>query len=112
VLYAVQLQAVGRPDTPWYAPTLATLGMILVLMALARRPGIFRVLALVVVAGLAGFEWWFLLGESRLPAYTGPVAVGHSFPAFTAKRADGTPFTRANLESDRATALVFFRGHW
>jgi hypothetical protein len=112
VLYFAQLRAAERTDTPWYAPALATLGAVLVLLALARRPGVWRGLVLVLVAALAGFQWWFLTSLARLPAYAGPVAVGQPFPAFAAARADGTPFARADLEGGRATALVFFRGHW
>jgi hypothetical protein len=102
----------GRLDTPWYAPALATAGAGLVLLSLWRRPTAWRVLALILVGLLAGSEWWFLLGHSRLPAYTGPLAKGTPFPEFRAARADGTPFTRADLEGEHDTALVFFRGRW
>jgi hypothetical protein len=112
VLYTVQLTAAGRTDTPWYAPALATIGVLLVLLSLQRRTSAWRGIAFVLVAALAGLQWWFLLGYTRLPTYTGPVAAGESFPAFAAKRANGTPFTRADLAGDQATALVFFRGHW
>jgi hypothetical protein len=111
VSYGVQL-AFGRTDTPWYAPVLATLGAVLVLLALRRRRNAWRALALAAVASVAGFEWWFLLSHARLPAYAGPVSAGGTFPEFRAARADGTPFTRADLGGDRATALVFFRGRW
>src|SRR5262249_21366417 len=111
LLYGVQLSA-GRTDAPWYAPALATLGVVLVLASLQRRRGAWRALALVLVAFLAVFEWWFLLVYARLPAYAGPVRVGQPFPEFRVQTADGTPFTRADLSGGRATALVFFRGRW
>src|SRR5262249_50087820 len=56
LLYGVQLSA-GRTDAPWYAPALATLGVVLVLSSLQRRRGVWRVLALVLVMFLAAFEW-------------------------------------------------------
>jgi hypothetical protein len=101
----------GRFDTPWYVPTLATLGAGLVLWSLWQRRSAWRVLALALVALIAGLQWWWLLAYSRLPPYTGPVAAGRPFPAFRAARADGSPFTRADLEG-QPTALVFFRGQW
>jgi hypothetical protein len=61
---------------------------------------------------LAGIEWFFLLEYTLLPAYTGPVKAGESFPEFSAARHDGTPFTRGDLVGPKDTALVFFRGHW
>jgi hypothetical protein len=102
----------GLLTTPWYAPVLATGGIGLVLLALRRRLGAWRVLALVFVALVAVYQWWFLLAHTRLPAYAGPVAAGEPFPEFRAARADGSPFTRADLEGKQATALVFFRGRW
>jgi hypothetical protein len=112
ILYAVQLTVAGRMDVPWYAPALATLGVILVLLSLATRVTIWRGLGLLIVAFLGGVQWHFLLNYTRLPSYNGPVVAGQSFPEFTAKRADGTTFTRADLAGEKATALVFFRGHW
>jgi hypothetical protein len=111
VLYAVQI-AMGRMNVPWYAPALATLGVVLAFVALQRRGTAWRGLVLVLVGGLAALQWWFLLSYVRLPAYTGPVAAGNAFPEFAAKRADGKPFTNTDLIGDPATALVFFRGHW
>ena len=112
VLYGMQL-AIGRMNVPWYAPALATLGVVLAFVALQRGGStVWRGLALVFVAALAGLQWWFLLSYVRLPAYTGPVAAGKAFPEFAAKRADGKPFTNTDLIGDPATALVFFRGHW
>ena len=68
-------------------------------------------MALVVVVLLSGLEFAALYAM-RLPAYAGPIAVGHPFPAFEARRADGTPFTQDDLIGDQDHALVFFRGRW
>jgi hypothetical protein len=111
-LYAAQLMAAGRTDTPWYLPALATVGVGLVLLALARRVTVWRGIAFVLVAAMAALQWWFVLGYTHLPPYTGPLAAGEAFPDFVAKRAEGTPFTRADLAGGPPTALVFFRGHW
>jgi hypothetical protein len=108
--YAAQL-AVHRLTTPWYLPGAATLGVAFVVMSLVRTRTVWRVLALVLLVLLAGAEWAFLLG-ARLPAYTGPVAEGKPFPAFTTTRADGMSFTQRDLEGDQNSVLVFFRGRW
>jgi hypothetical protein len=98
--------------TPWYAPALATLGTALILVALMRRFNVWRVAALLLIGALTAGEWWFLLSASVLPAYAGPAKEGQPFPAFTAARADGTPFTQDDLKGDQGTVMVFFRGHW
>ena len=108
--YAAQLSQ-HRLTTPWYLPASATLGAVLVAASLWQRRSVWRVLALLLVVLVAGAEWTFLL-SLRLPAYSGPVAAGRSFPAFSTMRADGTPFTRADLEGGPNHVLVFFRGRW
>ncbi len=64
-----------------------------------------------LVVLVAGATWAFLLA-TRLPAYTGPIAVGQPFPVFTTMRADGTVFTQRNLQGGPNSVLVFFRGRW
>ena len=108
--YAVQLAA-HRLTTPWYMPVAATLGVALVVASLWQRRTLWRGLALVLVLLLAGGAWAFVL-VTRLPAYAGPVAEGEPFPEFTTARADGTPFTRRDLEGGPDNVLVFFRGRW
>jgi hypothetical protein len=108
--YVVQL-ARQHLAAPWYMPALGTLGVVCVAVALWQRRTAWRWLSLVLVLLVAGAEWTFLLG-TRLPPYTGPVAAGQPFPAFTTTRADGTPFTRRDLEGGQDNVLVFFRGRW
>jgi hypothetical protein len=108
--YVIQL-SLERLKVPWYMPAAALLGVALMIASLWKRRTLWRVLALVVVVLLAGFEL-MVLNEMRLPPYVGPLAEGHPFPAFEARRADGTPFTRNDLIGDRHQALVFFRGRW
>jgi hypothetical protein len=96
---------------PKYLPISGTLAVALLLVSLWQKRTVWRVLALLLVLLLAGAEWAVLL-SSRLPPYTGPVAVGQSFPAFTTMRADGKPFTQDDLEGEQDTVLVFFRGRW
>jgi cytochrome oxidase Cu insertion factor (SCO1/SenC/PrrC family) len=109
--YAAIIIAAHRLPMPWFLPISATLGAILIVASLwqARRVG--RILALVVVLLLAGAEWMFVLA-TRLPAYTGPVAIGQPFPAFSSTRADGTTFTDDDLRDGQTNVLVFFRGRW
>ena len=100
-----------RLTAPWYMPCAATLGAALLVVSLWRKRTVWRMLALLLVVLLAGAEWTFLLA-TRPPAYTGPVAEGRPFPAFATARADGTPFTQADLAGDKNNVLVFFRGRW
>lgn len=110
VAYAVQL-SLRRLTLPWYMPALALLGVALVAVSLWQRRTAWRVLALAAVVLLSGVEVAGL-NAVRLPPYAGPIAVGRPFPAFEARRADGTPFTQNDLTGDRHHVLVFFRGRW
>lgn len=107
--YVLQVAA-GRLTTPWYLPVVTSLALFLVLAALWQKRGVWRFLALVPVGLVTAVAWALVLG-GRLPAYEGPAA-GDPFPSFATKRADGTPFTRRDLEGDRDNVLVFFRGRW
>jgi hypothetical protein len=97
---------------PWYTPALTTLGALLLLGSVARRRSIVRVIALGLVAALAGFEWYFLVSLTRLPAYEGPARAGQKIPAFRTTLADGRPFTEQDLQEGTPSVLVFFRGRW
>ena len=112
VVYVVQI-------APWAlmfrgtCPALALLGASSSLACRCwQRRTLWRVLALVTVVLLAGAEL-AALQAMRLPPYTGPIAVGHPFPAFEAKQADGTPFGQNNLTGDQHhVAGLLFRGRW
>ena len=83
--YAVQLW-LRQLTTPWYLPVLTTLGLVCVGVSLWRTHTLWRWLALVLLLLLAGGSWAFLVA-TRLPDYTGPVAVGQPFPSFATTRA-------------------------
>jgi hypothetical protein len=108
--YAAQVAAL-RLTTPWYVPLSATLGVLCLVVALWQGRTVWRVLALLLVLLLAAGEWAFLL-ETRLPAYTGPVAEGKPFPPFSTSRADGRTFTQEDLRGGHNHVFVFFRGRW
>jgi hypothetical protein len=112
VLYILQFAVAKILATPWYTPILGTLGVGLLVLALFRARTVWRFLAVGIFGLLVVGEWYFLLSVSVLPAYSGPVAAGRSFPAFTTTFADGSPFTQANLGGEKNTVLVFFRGRW
>lgn len=97
--------------TPWYAPLLGTLGVVLIVLALMRSRSFWRWTALGIFTLLVAFQWWALLAM-RTPAYTGPVKDGQPFPTFATTLADGSSFTQADLQGDQNTVMVFFRGHW
>jgi hypothetical protein len=97
--------------TPWYSPVLATLGAILLVVAVAKRRTIPRVLGLVLVVAFAGLQWYLFGVLLKLPDYNGP-AVGQPVPAFTATRADGRTFRDSDLRDGSRQVLVLFRGRW
>jgi hypothetical protein len=66
----------------------------------------------VLVAAFAGLQWYFLVALMKLPAYEGPAQAGNPLPAFHAIRADGRPFTEADLRDGSWRVLTFFRGRW
>jgi hypothetical protein len=107
--YAFQLWA-RQLFTPWYVPTAGTLGLALVIMALAYGRSVGRVLALVLVGVLAAGEWYLMVRLAKLPAYAGPLEVGKPVPAFEAQLADGSRFGSGDLNARQNTLLVFFRG--
>ena len=110
-LYVAQLRA-RILSTPWYVAGLATAGVLLLLLALLRRPTVWRVAAFALFGLFAAGQWYFLLSLSKAPAYTGPVSDGTSVPAFRASLADGSEFNQDSLRGAQNTALVFFRGRW
>jgi hypothetical protein len=97
---------------PWHLPILTTLGALLVVLALARRGSVTRVLVLLLVVALAGFEWWFVALASKLPSYQGPARAGEPAPAFQTTLADGSSFTEQDLRDGQPTVMTFFRGRW
>jgi hypothetical protein len=106
VQFALQIM-----KTPWYSPVLATIGAILLVVAVARRRSIPRVIGLVLVAGFAGVQWYFLGVMMKLPEYKGPPP-GRPVPSFTSTLADGKTFQDSDLRDGSRRVLVLFRGRW
>jgi hypothetical protein len=97
--------------TPYQAPILATLGVLLMAVSLWQRGGIIRGIALFLFAALCGLEWFLLLVAMKTPDYAGPT-VGQKTPPFTTTLANGSAFTNDDLAKGENTVLIFFRGHW
>jgi hypothetical protein len=97
---------------PWYSPILATVGAFLLVLSTARRRSIPRVAALVLVAALAGLQWYFVGVLLKLPGYDGPARAGQPMPAFHSTLADGRSFTDDDLRDGSRHVMVFFRGRW
>src|SRR5262245_11634357 len=89
----VQFFVLKKFFVPWYGPAMATLGVLRLILAVARRRSVTRVVALVLVAAFAGFGWYFLVSLAKLPEYTGPAQPGRPMPAFQTTLADGRPFS-------------------
>jgi hypothetical protein len=97
---------------PWYAPVLATVGVLLMAASFFQRRGVMRAIGLLLFLLMCGFEWLFVLVIAKSPLYEGPAKVGQRVPVFAASLADGTPFTNKDLENGTPTVLLFFRGRW
>lgn len=97
---------------PWYVPILTAIGALLVLWSLTKRPGVVRIIVLVLLVALAGFEWFSIAVGGKLPEYTGPAQAGEKLPPFRTMLADGSPFTQNDLEDGQRRVLTFFRGRW
>src|SRR5262245_46782206 len=89
----VQFFVLKKFFVPWYGPAMSTLGVLLLILAVARRRSVTRVVALVLVAAFAGFGWYFLVSLAKLPEYTGPAQAGRPIPTFQTTLADGRPFS-------------------
>lgn len=112
VLYFAQAFQFKQLATPWYMPILFTVGVLLALVSVRRRPTWTRVITSVILALLCAGEWYFILSVSRLPEYKGPVQADKKIPEFTTTFADGSSFTEKNLQKGTPTVLVFYRGRW
>jgi hypothetical protein len=111
VAYGIQIQA-RYLSAPWYMPSMATLGVVLIIQSLRQARTVWRFLSLGAVTLLAAAQWGFMF-TLALPAYSGPIAEGKPFPEFATVRADGKPFARSDLlQGDQTNVLVFFRGRW
>ena len=112
VIFAVQLLGFKRLFVPWYLPALMSVGAILLGVSLLQRRSIVRLVALLLVGALAGFEWYFFASVSRLPEYAGSGQAGTKIPDFQTALADGRSFSAGDLRDGRATVLTFYRGRW
>jgi hypothetical protein len=111
IIYAFQFSA-GVLTVPWYVPILGTVGVLLMLASIVRRPGVVRIALFVLFLLVCGFEWFFILFGANTPPYRGPAQAGRQLPAFTTTLWDGSSFSDKNLAEGKSTVLVFFRGRW
>jgi hypothetical protein len=112
--YFVQLKLARLDVMPWYVLGLAGVGLVLLFISsfVGARATVLRRMVVLLFALLGAVETVFLVELTKSPEYKGPVHVGGRMPAFATSLADGKPFTNADLESGKPTALVFFRGRW
>ena len=96
---------------PWYLPIMTTLGALLLLVAVAQRLTITRIVVLGLIVVLAGLQW-LMMTTLKLPSYDGPARAGQPIPAFQAALADGRTFTDKDLQDGTPSVLTFFRGRW
>ena len=106
----VQVVVLKTHSNYWIIGGAMAVGVIFMLLGLASKRGVVRTAATGLAAILTAGFWYMVLAGSKLPTYDGPAAVGNEIPAFEAKLADGTPFTKADLTGGGPSVLVFFRG--
>jgi len=111
IIYVVQF-SLKQFVTPWYTPILGTAGLLFMAFSVWQRSGILRPIGLLLFGLFCGLEWYFVLVESKVPAYAGPAKIGQELPSFRARLAGGIPFTNKDLGKETPTVLVFYRGHW
>jgi hypothetical protein len=111
IIYVFQFRA-NVLTTPWYVPLLATLGVLLAIIAVVQRWSIVRAAGLVLLVLVCGLEWFMILVATRTPPYAGPAAVGRQIPAFVTTLPDGAEFSDKDLAKGTPIVLVFFRGRW
>lgn len=112
MIYAVFLMGLQLFHVPWYAPILAMLGLGLTILAVRRKPSVWRYAALVFCCLMLVAELLLLFSYTKLPAYAGPAVAGQQFPQFATKFANNTVFSNRDFVGDKKTALIFYRGHW
>src|SRR5438445_7509439 len=88
LIYAVQFRA-HVLATPWYAPVLATLGVLSVIVSVRQRPSVPRGAGLALLSLVCAGEWFVLLVGMAAPPYTGVAQVGRPLPAFATSLSDG-----------------------
>ena len=111
VIYFVQINR-QLLETPWYAPALASLGVLVMAVSVGQRGGRFRKVGLVVFVVVCGLEWYWLAVGTMNPVYHGPAQAGRALPPFTTTLADGKVFASEDLAKGGSSVLVFYRGHW
>jgi hypothetical protein len=108
-IFQIRLQVL---IVPWYLPGLTTVAVLFVLWSLTRRVGVVRIIVLVLLVALAGFEWFAIAVASKLPEYKGPAQAGKALPPFTTTLADGSTLSDADLQDGKRRVMTFFRGRW
>ena len=110
-IYAIQVQNKSLM-APWYVPILATLGAFSMIWSSVQRRTIWRWGTAGMGLLFAAFLWLMMLVGMATPPYQGSVTVGQAFPRFETRLASGDIFQQGDLQGDKSTVLVFYRGHW
>ncbi len=110
-VYFVQFR-LNHLKMAWYAPVLASAGVLFMAVSVWQRRGVWRSVGLALFVVVCGFEWFMALVVFKAPPYTGPAQTGCEVPTFATTRANGEPFTSKYLQDGKPTILLFFRGRW
>jgi hypothetical protein len=110
-VYAVQIR-LKYLGMPWYVLALATLGVLLMVVSVWQRRGVWRSVGVALFVLVCAFEWLMVLVGTGAPHYRGPAQPGRQVPVFATTLADGKAFTDTDLKNGSAAVLLFFRGRW
>ena len=109
-------------DFPWVNLLLFLVGIGLLGVGLKRafrEPSLYRgkvtgsILTGLSIAMLGLFCFGMFVASKRIPGAESAIRVGQPAPDFTLTNADGQPVALSDLlKTNRAVALIFYRGYW
>jgi hypothetical protein len=109
-------------DFPWVNLLLFVVGIVLLAVGTrraVREPTRYRgkvtgsILTALSIAMLGLFCFVIFVASKQIPGTESAIRVGQPAPDFTLTSAEGKPVTLSDLlKTNRAVALIFYRGYW
>jgi AhpC/TSA family len=109
-------------DFPWVNLLLFVVGIVLLAVGTrraVREPNLYRgkvigsMLTAVSIAMLGLFCFVMFVASKQIPGAESAIRVGQMAPDFTLANTDGKPVALSDLlKTNRAVALIFYRGYW
>jgi hypothetical protein len=109
-------------DFPWVNLLLFLVGIVLLVVGLrraVREQTLYRgkvtgsILTALSIGMLGLFCFIVFVASKQMPGTESAIRVGQTAPDFTLTNADGKPVAFSDLlKTNRAVALIFYRGYW